>query len=109
MSIAAADDSFGIIDDSHIKTSLAIFQTIEKLMPLAFRGAAFSKNSKDVDRVLRQLEKLGGKASHSVLLKKNAHYINAEEFKKVMDTLKETGDVAEETRGRSRTYRIITK
>ena len=109
MSFAAADDSFGTIDEKHIQLALNSLQTIEKLMPLAFRGAAFSKNSKDVDRVLRQLEKLGGKATHSILLKRNAHYINAEEFKKVIDTLKEMGDVVEETRGRARTYRIITK
>ena len=109
MSFSAADDSFGTIDEPHIRLALGVLNAIEKLMPLAFRGAAFSKTSKDVDRVLRQLEKLGGKATHSILLKRNAHYINAEEFRKVMDTLKETGDVAEETRGRARTYRIITK
>jgi hypothetical protein len=109
MSFSAADGSFGTIDEPHIKLALGVLNAIEKLMPLAFRGAAFSKTSKDVDRVLRQLEKLGGKATHSVLLKRNAHYINAEEFRKVMDTLKETGDVVEEARGRARTYRIITK
>lgn len=94
----------------HIRIALAILQRAEKLMPLAFRGAAFSKNSKDIDRVLRQLEKLGAHdkwIQHSVLLKKNAHYLNKTEFKEVIDSLEEMKSIQVKHVGTGVRYKLI--
>ena len=66
-------------------------------MHFAFRGTAFSKSSKDIDRILGYLMREQGKGNlpvkHSLLLKRNSHYLNATEFKEVINTLVEQGDV----------------
>ena len=85
------------IEAHHIRIALRLLKKAEKLMHLAFRGTAFSKSSKDIDRILGYLLKRSSKDStpikHSLLLKRNSHYLNAQEFKQVMDTLIEQGDV----------------
>jgi hypothetical protein len=85
------------IESTHIRIALRLLGKAEKLMHLAFRGTAFSKSSKDIDRILGFLLKRSSKNSspikHSLLLKRNSHYLNASEFKQVMDTLIEQGDV----------------
>ena len=95
MCVSASDSASLKIEKRHIELAVNIIEKAEILMHLAYRGAAFSKSSKDIDRVLRQLEKMGGKSAHSILLKKNSHYLNAEDFKQVMRTLIEQGDVEE--------------
>ena len=85
------------IEAHHIRIALRLLKKAEKLIHLAFRGTAFSKSSKDIDRILGYLLKRSSKDStpikHSLLLKRNSHYLNAQEFKQVMDTLIEQGDV----------------
>ena len=114
MILSAAENIPGVPHDKlikgrHIRTALDILENAEKLMPLAFRGAAFSKNSKDIDRVLRQLEKLGAHEKwimHSILLKKNAHYLNKTEFKEVIDSLEDMGSIEIMHKGRGVQYRL---
>lgn len=99
-----------LVRGRHIRTALAILEIAEKLMPLAFRGAAFSKNSKDIDRILRQMEKLGGTEKwiqHSILLKRNAHYLNKKEFKEVIDFLHEMKFIEVLIKGRGVQYRLL--
>ena len=85
------------ITSSHIRIALRLLGKAERLMHLAFRGTAFSKSSKDIDRILgyliRQQAKGGLPVTHSLLLKRNSHYLNATEFKEVINTLIEQGDV----------------
>lgn len=98
-----------IIRGRHIRTALAVLQRTEKLMHLAFRGAAFSKSSKDIDRILRQLEKLGGQnkwIQHSILLKMNAHYLNKTEFREVMDSLEDMKSIEIMVAGKGMRYRL---
>ena len=95
MCFSASESSSMKVEKKHINLAINVIEKAEILMHLAYRGAAYSKSSKDIDRVLRQFEKLGGKVSHSILLKKNSHYLNAEDFKQVMRTLIEQGDVEE--------------
>ena len=86
------------IEATHIRLALRLLNKTEKLMHLAFRGTAFSKSSKDIDRILGFMMKEDNKGNlpikHSLLLKRNSHYLNATEFKEVMNTLMEQGDVA---------------
>ncbi len=96
------------IERRHIEMSLGLLESTEKLMSLAYRGAAYSKTSKDNDRVLRQLETMGGIVTHSALLKKNYNYLNAAEFRIVMDTLMESGQVnLEIARTGKKTYKLV--
>lgn len=96
-----------IIKIEHIKKALSNLNSIEELMPLAFRGAAFSKTSKDNDRILRQLKEVKNKElTHSALLKKNYYYLNATEFKGVIDTLEESGLITCYVDGRKKIYKL---
>ena len=95
MIFSASEGHTMTVEKRHVKLAISVLSEVAKLMHLAYRGAAFSKSSKDIDRVLRQLEKMGGKCAHSILLKRNSHYLNAEDFKQVMRTLTEQGDVKE--------------
>ena len=85
------------IEASHIRIALRLLSKAERLMHLAFRGTAFSKSSKDIDRILGYLMREQSKGNlpvkHSLLLKRNSLYLNATEFKEVIDTLVQQGDV----------------
>jgi len=96
-----------IINVDHIKRAIWELDNIEKLMPLAYRGASYAKSSKDNDRILRQLEKMGGVCDHSLLLRKNSYYLDAVEFKKVMQTLTESKQVKECTDGKKHYYELL--
>lgn len=85
------------IEATHIRIALRLLGKAEKLMHLAFRGTAFSKSSKDIDRILGYMIRESNKGNlpvkHSLLLKRNSHYLNATEFREVINTLVEQGDV----------------
>ena len=95
------------IEAAHIRIAIRLLKKAERLMHLAFRGTAFSKSSKDIDRILGYLIREQNKGNlpikHSLLLKRNSHYLNATEFKEVINTLIEQGDVvintSNETKG----------
>jgi hypothetical protein len=95
------------IEATHIRIAIRLLKKAERLMHLAFRGTAFSKSSKDIDRILGYLIREQNKGNlpikHSLLLKRNSHYLNATEFKEVINTLIEQGDVvintSNETKG----------
>ncbi len=104
MVLSAADSSEMVITNNHIKLAIKILNKNEEKMHLAFRGASFSKSSKDNDRILAQLEKNGGKMEHWRLAKKNNPYLNAAEFKAVIETLRESREIKEHYDGKKRTY-----
>lgn len=105
MSVFKSDDL--IVTDTHVEEALSSLHHIEEMMPHAFRGVAFSKSSKDTDRVLRQLEKMGGTAAHSLLLKKNYHYVNGTEFEEVIKTLMASDVIEAYMDGKKTYYKII--
>ena len=76
------------IQATHIRIALRLLNKAEKLMHLAFRGTAFSKSSKDIDRILGYMIRESNKGNlpvkHSTLLKRNSHYLNGTEFKEVI-------------------------
>ena len=109
MILSVCESSNLIVEARHIQSSLDNFEKIEEKMPHAFRGVAFSKTSKDCDRILRQIEKMGGEVQHSVLLKKNYHYVNSKEFEEVMKTLIDSDTVKPYQDGRRIMYKLIRK
>ena len=94
-----------ILNVDHIRRAIWELDSVEKLMPLAYRGAAYAKSSKDNDRILRQLEKKG-ELPHSTLLRMNTYYLNGEEFRKVMNTLTESKQVDEICNGNKHSYKL---
>ena len=94
-----------ILNVNHIRRAIWELDSVEKLMPLAYRGAAYAKSSKDNDRILRQLEKKG-ELPHSTLLRMNTYYLNGEEFRKVMNTLTESKQVDEICNGNKHSYKL---
>ncbi len=96
-----------VIEKRHIQMTISLLDEAEKLMALAYRGASYSKTSKDNDRILRQMEKMGKEVDHSVLLRRNYNYLNGAEFNSVMNTLIDSGCVdLEISRTGKRTYKL---
>lgn len=112
MVLASSEDAVLVephlrVEERHIEMTLGLLEQTEKLMALAYRGASYSKTSKDNDRILRQIEQLGGTIDHSKLLKRNYNFLNATEFKSVMDTLMESGDISLQiSRTGKKTYKL---
>ncbi len=96
-----------LVNHIHIQQALNYLDELEKMMPQAFRGVAFSKTSKDADRILRQIEKFGGSVQHSILLKKNYCYLNAREFEEVIRTLVESAFIFEFIDGKKKMYKLV--
>ena len=109
MILSVAESSNLIIDATHIDQSLAAFDDIEPLMRHAFRGVAFSKSSKDADRILRQIEKANGTFGHSALLKRNYVYLNAKEFEEVVRTLIDSKLISMTITNGAKVYKIVGK
>lgn len=93
MSIATRDDL--LLDATHVDLAIQAIEQVEKKMPTAFRGVAFSKTAKNVDRILHQIEKAGGIMGRAKLLKKNSCYLNSKEFQDVINTLIESEQIVQ--------------
>ncbi len=104
LSIAESDDL--IIHKRHIKSAIDELTKITKLMPTAFRGVAFSRSTKDVERILETIKKNGGTMAHSKLLTKNSNYLNATEMGEIIKTLEEREAIETFKNGRQTFYTI---
>ena len=83
-----------VLEGWHISTSLSILKKAEILMPKAFRGSLYSKESRHFDRILDILkrEKLRGKhypLPYHKLLKRMSRYVKTKELKEILRTLEE--------------------
>lgn len=104
LSISETDDL--TIKTHHIKNALKILNQNEKLMLNAFRGVAHTKDGVNTDRVYQQLVTMGGRADHSILLKKNYSYMNKIQFKECIDTLDDMNLIDIIISGRKTRYEV---
>ena len=103
LSISQSDNL--ILDAMHVDSAITIIEEVEKLMPLAFRGVAFSKSARHIDRLLQQLRQQGGYMSRSDLLRKNSAHLNKQEFDLVIDTLIDSERIITSTSGIGRKFK----
>jgi len=64
-----------------------ILQWIEQWLPAAFEDLSITASGEDAKRILNQLRNTGGSMEHSKLLRRNYLRLNADAFRKIMDTL----------------------
>lgn len=86
MVMSASQGDFPIIDARHIDAALAALGKIEKTYELAFQDLGTGNIKMHVERVVMQMKKYK-RIAHSDLLRKNYHYLDGVEFRKVMDML----------------------
>lgn len=89
------------IEAWHISTANALLNKAEILMPKAFRGKLFSKQSRLFDRILDTLKRANRQKKdypmpYSKLLKKLSRYTATKELKEVLTTLIEQKTLAKE-------------
>jgi hypothetical protein len=106
IAFAASNGDELLLTKEHIVLALNALMDVEQLMPHAFRGVAYSKTSKDADRILRHIEKAKRPVLHSALLKQNYVYLNAKEFAEVMHTLIEGDMIDKKQIGRKMMYKL---
>ena len=83
------------LDTGDLEQALRIMNWIESSLPSIFKSVAESSAGVHHQRLLKQIEAAGGKISHSVLLRKNQHILNARAFREAIETLKESECIKE--------------
>lgn len=90
MLLSASQQYDLVIDRDIISAAIIALDDLEQYMPGAFSNVGAKEIKSDVDRVIRMLQKFK-RIAHSDLLKKNYRYLNADQFRVVMDTIMQAG------------------
>jgi len=82
------------IEEWHISTALSLLEKAEILMPKAFRGGLYSKQSRHFDRVIDTMKRARRKGKNYPLpyhkmLQGMSRYVNTKELKEILSTLVE--------------------
>ena len=93
MVIGAAFKTEGKVDERTLKAAIGFLEAAEYQAPSALKRIGAGVHSDHLDRVSRQMMRFK-RISHSDLLRKNYHYLDAAGFREVMDTLIQAGFVA---------------
>jgi len=95
------------ITRSDLELGLKILDWMEDSLPHVFTAVTGTYTGGLQQRVLQQLRQAGGRITHSTLLRKNQHVMNARQFREVIDTLKESGCIREIRSPLSHDYEVI--
>jgi hypothetical protein len=87
MVLSASRNDSMLITPFDIDSALTFLGQVEAQMAHAFRGFGLANSTKNVDRILQQIEENGGSILYHVLMKKNHLYLQRDELEKVLDTL----------------------
>lgn len=101
----AQRDTLDIIP-TDLMSALVFIEKMEANLPRAYRAAASSDFSRDMDRILNQLKKRGGSASKKDLLHDNWYCLKAEGLNAILAQLLELGSIEDLVDGRKTIYRI---
>lgn len=88
--LSAAQQYDLTVDEDMLQAAVMSLDVLEGFMPGAFSSVGAREIKADTDRTIRILQK-HQRISHSDLLKKNYGYLNADQFRVVMETLIESG------------------
>ena len=94
--------------EEDLTRALGILDWLEQFLPQTFQYTASSAVGEAQQRILRQLAKAGGKLPHSVLMRKNQHYMNARMFREAIITLIESECVREIRTNTEHSYELLT-
>jgi len=95
------------LHQSDLEHALHILDWMEASLPRVFAGVAATPVGAAHQRILGQLRKAGGKLSHSTLLRKNQHAMNARAFYEAITTLIESESVRRIKTATEHSYELI--
>jgi len=78
-----------------LEQSVHILNWLESSLPSIFKSVAETSQGVQHQRLLKQIEAAGGRISHSILLRRNQHIMNARSFREAIETLKESECIKE--------------
>lgn len=107
MALSAGRSSNRRIEGGDIRGALSLLTGNEVGMATAFRGVSLSDSTKHQDKILSQIEDLGGKAAFPALMRRNRFHMDHEELRKVLQTLQEGNIVRREFNTSGEWYIII--
>lgn len=76
-----------------LEQALSILDRAESLLPSLLEELGSTAAGADRQRMLKQIRLAGGKLMHSVWMRKNAAQLNAEQFRRVIDTMKQAREI----------------
>jgi len=85
---ALTDGSFTLSRET-VERAERILTWLESWLPMTFDRVAGSAGGEDQIRLIRQLRQNGGSLGHSALLRRNSSKLNAEQFRRAIQTLTE--------------------
>ena len=97
MILNAAEDPRSLtITVVHLEQAERILNWIEKLLPAAFSELAATTTGDDQQRLLKQIRHADGMLTHAEWIRLNRSRIGADQFKKLVETLRQGGMVAQD-------------
>lgn len=91
------------------KRALGILDWMETGLPSVFETVATTPVGAMQQRILQHLKLAGGRMSHTVLLRKNQHAMNARQFRESIETLKDSETIRELRSATEHVYEIIRR
>lgn len=102
LALAFGESRERIVNDTHIRTAIALLEDIERHMPTAMREIGTSDTGVHADYVLHHIRGSKEPLSHAHLMKKVWRKLDAQRLQAVVSTLHEGGliEIIEQGRGR---------
>lgn len=86
--------------------ALDILAFMERFLPSLLKGMFKTEAGLETDKVLRVIKAFDGPIPHSLLVRKLQYAMNAGQVKKVLQALKESNDITEDSNKFSHTYQL---
>lgn len=98
MVLSLADSNSLVITEREMAGAIEAINWLDQGLPNVFSGVGSSATAEDVARIFREIDndtRKYGYATHQNIIRKNYHYLNAQECEVVLRTLIEGGAIAE--------------
>lgn len=96
-----------LLDEKDLVHADKVLSWLEEWLPNAFDQLTSSTVGEDQARILKQIRNAGGSIEHSALLRRNSSRLNAEQFRRAIETLKEAKLIEHDSKTRS--YALTTE
>ncbi len=90
-----------VVEKRHFQQAVAILEWVESLLPGTFDQMTESATGGDQMKIIEQLKRVNGHMPHTELLRKNIRRMNADAFRKCMDSLRQSSLVEWDDKARA--------